>query len=352
MTSLSSLGSRSTMATRISSSSSPRRARERCSSSRSSGSSPSSASSSCAPAGSSVPRPPPPPSFAAGSRRRYSRPTSAKRLRSPITSGSLIARDSSAKRLSIWLTRDSITAPRVPPAAGRAASGDDFDADHLVGGVRAGLLDGEHGLHRRDRDRELRELGLARGELLQHQPGPHHGPDPRLAAVAPGELDDLERDARDERDAEDAREHEPVPRRQADRREQEDGDDHHDEQEARAAPGMQPREALRVLGRELEPRLVARDRLVLGAVVLEHAAQVAQAREQRDVAEEDRRAQDALDEPEEQRRAELVLDEARQADRDDEEQADREQQGDDDRAEPHAAGDLLLLLGQLRVGGD
>ena len=71
-----------------------------------------------------------------------------------------------------------------------------------------------------------------------------------------------------------------------------------------------------------------------------------------EVAEEDRRAQDALDEPEQQRRAELVLDQARQADRDDEEQADGEQQRDDDRAGPHAARDLLLLLGQLGVGGD
>ena len=38
---------------------------------------------------------------------------------------------------------------------------------------------------------------------------------------------------------------------------------------------------------------------------------------------------------------ELVLDQARQADGDDEEQADREHQRDDDRADPHAAGDLL-----------
>src|SRR5215210_3219137 len=116
MTSLSSLGSRSTIATRISSSSSPRRSRERVSSSRSSGSSPSSASSSSAPAASSVARRHSSASFAAGSSRLYSRPTSAKRLRSPMTSGSVIARESSAKRDSIWLTRDSITAPaRVPP---------------------------------------------------------------------------------------------------------------------------------------------------------------------------------------------------------------------------------------------
>src|SRR5919112_2151763 len=116
MTSLSSLGSRSTIAIRISSSSSARRSRECWRGSRSSGSSPSSASSSWAPATSSVVRRHSSASLAAGSSRRYSRPVSANRLRSPMTSGSVIARESSAKRDSIWLTRDSITAaPRVPP---------------------------------------------------------------------------------------------------------------------------------------------------------------------------------------------------------------------------------------------
>ena len=40
---------------------------------------------------------------------------------------------------------------------------------------------------------------------------------------------------------------------------------------------------------------------MLGAVVLEHAAQVAQAREQHQVAEEDARAYAALDQPEQKR---------------------------------------------------
>src|SRR3954447_12191396 len=348
MTSLSSLGSRSTIASRISSSSSARRSRAVVSISRSSGSSPSSASSSCAPAASSVAWRHSSASFAAGSRRRYSRPTSAYRWRSPITSGSDMACDSSVKRASICPTSPSITAARVSPPD----LGDDLDADELLGGVLARRLDREHRVHGGDRDGELLVVRLTRGELLQHQAGPHDRADPALAPVAPRELDDLERDAGDERHAEDAREHEPVPRRQADRREQEDRDDHDDEQEARPAAGVQPREALRVLRRQRKVRLVAGDRLVLGAVVLEDAAQVAQAGEQRDVAEEDRRAQDALDQPEQQRRAELILDEARESDGHDEEQADREQQRDDHRAEPHAARDLLLLLGQLRVGRD
>ena len=42
----------------------------------------------------------------------------------------------------------------------------------------------------------------------------------------------------------------PVPGRQADRREDEDRDDHHDEQEARPAARVQAREALRVLRRQ------------------------------------------------------------------------------------------------------
>jgi hypothetical protein len=91
---------------------------------------------------------------------------------------------------------------------------------------------------------------------------------------------------------------------------------------------------------------------VLGPVVLEDAAQVAQARQQQQVAEEDAGAQHALDEPEQERGVQLVLDEARQAHRDDEEQPDRHQHGDDDRAGPDAAGDLLLVLGQLGVGAD
>ena len=95
---------------------------------------------------------------------------------------------------------------------------------------------------------------------------------------------------------------------------------------------------------------------MLGAVVLEDAAQVGQAADRDDVADEDRRPQDPLDQPEEERRAELVLDQAGGADRDDEEEADREHQREDDRQAPGEAADLLLLavlvLVELRVGGD
>ena len=92
---------------------------------------------------------------------------------------------------------------------------------------------------------------------------------------------------------------------------------------------------------------------MLGAVVLEHAAQVAQAREREQVAEEDRRAQQALDEPEEERRVELVLDQRRQPDGDQEEQPDRQQDRDDDRARPTCRRRSPASSSrQLRVGGD
>src|SRR3954465_2923055 len=122
-----------------------------------------------------------------------------------------MAADSSAKRASICATSPSITAARLPPR-----SGDDFDADELLGRVLARRLDGEDRLHGGDGDRELVEVRLAGRQLLEHEPGPHDRADPALAPVAPGELDDLKRVAGGERPAEDAEQHEPVPRGQAD----------------------------------------------------------------------------------------------------------------------------------------
>src|SRR4051794_3066988 len=62
----------------------------------------------------------------------------------------------------------------------------DFDADEVLGGVLARGLDGEDGVHRGDRDGELVEVGLAGGELLELEAGPHDRADPALAAVVPG----------------------------------------------------------------------------------------------------------------------------------------------------------------------
>src|SRR4051812_16773624 len=104
-----------------------------------------------------------------------------------------MAADSSANRASICSTSPAITAARVPPR-----SGDDLDAEQLLGRVLARGLDGEDRVHGGDGDRELVEVGLARRELLEHQARPHDDADPALAPVATGELDDLERDAGDE----------------------------------------------------------------------------------------------------------------------------------------------------------
>ena len=65
---------------------------------------------------------------------------------------------------------------------------------------------------------------------------------------------------------------------------------------------------------------------MLGAVVLEDAAQVGKPADHDDVADEDRGSEDPLDEPEQERRSELVLDQAGGADRDHEEEADGERQ--------------------------
>src|SRR5215217_2150020 len=180
--------------------------------------------------------------------------------------------------------------------------GDDLDADEISGvGVAELGLSGEHGLEASDRDGELGAVGFARRQVLELDAWPHDGADPTASAVSAAELDQLEGDASDQGDADDAREQQPVPGRQSDGSEDEDRDDHHQQQEGGPAAGMEAREALGVLRRERHAGLEARDRLVLGAVVLEHAPEISQARERQQVAEEDGRADQALDEPEEER---------------------------------------------------
>src|SRR5207302_355003 len=148
-----SLGSRSTIARRISSSSDSIRWREDSSNDRSSGSSPSSASSSLAP-----------------------------------------SRSSTARRYSV--------ARRAAGSSSRY---------------------------------ELLEVGLAGGEPLELEPGIHDRLDPVLAPVAPRPLDHLERQSGDQRHAQHTGEDEEPPGGQTDRREHEDGHDHHDQEEARSA---------------------------------------------------------------------------------------------------------------------
>ena len=89
-----------------------------------------------------------------------------------------------------------------------------------------------------------------------------------------GEADELVGDAGDHRQQQDARRDQPVPRGPTEEREHEDRDDHHPQQEGRAAARVDEAVALHDLRLELLPRFVGVDRLVLGRVILEHASQV------------------------------------------------------------------------------
>ena len=102
-----------------------------------------------------------------------------------------------------------------------------------------------------------------------------------LLGVLAGEADQLVREPGDQRQQQDARRDQPVPVRPAEEREDEDRDHHHPEQERRAAARVDQRVALHALRHELVAGLQRVDRLVLGGVVLEDAAQVGQERDQR-----------------------------------------------------------------------
>src|SRR3954452_17338703 len=103
---------------------------------------------------------------------------------------------------------------------------DDFHADLFV---RAGLervLDRKHRIERGDGDGELRQVGLAGGQPLELDAGPHQDAGPALGAVLAEQLDHLEGEPRDDRDAQHAREEQPLPVELAERGEHEDGHDH------------------------------------------------------------------------------------------------------------------------------
>src|SRR2546421_3489784 len=346
ITSLSSFGSGSTMASRISSSSSPRRSSEVRSSSRNSGSSPSSFRISRAPAASSAAFRYSAASTCAGSSAWYARPTSAYRARSPITSGSVICFERSSKRSSICSTSRSIMRSRL------GALGDDLHADSLLVRRLVGVFDREDRLERDDRNLELREIRLARGELLELHSGRHEDLRPSLVALLAEQLDELEREPGDQRDPDDSRREEDVPRRRPERGEHDDRDDHDDQEEAGSAARMKAGEALGVLGGERQPRLVTGDCLVLGPVVLEHPLELAHPRDEPEVPEEDADPDQLLDEYEDQRRVQLRLEQARDPHRDKEEQANCEHNRHRDRAGPGSASDLLVLCTGLSAGRD
>ena len=115
---------------------------------------------------------------------------------------------------------------------------------------------------------------------------------------------------------------------------------------------MEARVEGRALRHELVPGLVAGDRLVLGAVVLEHPPEIADSRDRPDVGEEDRDPDRLFDQHEHDRAAELILPDARDRHGQDEEQADRERERQEHRKAPGPLRDLLVGLVQLRVCGD
>ena len=147
-----------------------------------------------------------------------------------------------------------------------------------------------------------------------------------------------------------------------DEREDEHADHHDPEQKSSSATWMDQTELLHLLRRQLGATLEGIDRLVLGAVILEHPLQVRQQPDQHDVADQHGHADQALDDDErvgavdrqparEQRRPDL---EERQR------EADRDHEGDDDLPardlgrdlDRLALGTLLGLLLHRVVGGD
>src|SRR5215217_3697172 len=70
------------------------------------------------------------------------------------------------------------------------------DLDRLLALRFVRVLDGQDGLQSADRYLELVLVGLAGGEVLEHQPRPHHRSDPALVAVLAGPLDHFVGEAR------------------------------------------------------------------------------------------------------------------------------------------------------------
>ena len=145
----------------------------------------------------------------------------------------------------------------------RAVHGDD-EVDELVAASER--------YYAGERHRELPEIGLARRQSLQRKSRSDHKCHPAPVAIARGKPDDLVGDPRYHRYAEDPRRDQPVPSRKAERREDKDRHDHHDQQKARSAARVQARETSCLARLEGRSGLIASDRLVLGAVILEDAS--------------------------------------------------------------------------------
>ena len=153
----------------------------------------------------------------------------------------------------------------------------------------------QHRLQRLDGHFDHIILWRTRREVLQSQSRLdrplHHG-----TLAASGEAYELIRYAGYDRQQQYAARYAQPEIRPAEEREYEYRHQHDDEQEIRAAARMQARELLHIRHRQRQPGLVAVDGLVLGTMILEHAADVRHARYAPDIAEEYDEAQDALHE--------------------------------------------------------
>jgi hypothetical protein len=160
---------------------------------------------------------------------------------------------------------------------------------------------------------------------------------------------ELVRERGDERNEHDPRQEEQGQRNACprDEAEEEDADHHDDEEERRPAAGVGRPEGIDLLGGERPVGLVGADRLVLGAVVREDAADVVHEADGGDVGDEDCQPDQPLDRIGDEVAFGRLLGKRRQKERQEEEQADGEAEAEDhrDRDRPLPELDVLTLRG-------
>src|SRR5918996_1558330 len=189
--------------------------------------------------------------------------------------------------------------------------------------------------------------GRLRGDLLEPQARSHQRPHHRARLVPGSQAQRLEGQAGDDGDRQDPRSDPPGQAGRTEEREHEDRQDHHDQQEVRPAPHVERGVAIHGSGIEWRVVLVRGDRLVLGAVVLEHAPDLLHPSDQRQVAQEQEHPEDALGHVQEDPRADLVAGEVGRDRGEHDEHADEHDQGDDHRKRHLTGRELLALLGGL-----
>src|SRR6266536_937290 len=253
------------------------------------------------------------------------------------------------------------SAPAALPTAGEVLGLADrlrpARAQHHARGQRldpAPLGLGQDVLEGADGDLDLVVAGRLGGQHLQPQPRLHDRPDQARALAPRAEPDALVGDADDHRHREELQRHPDQQRRAAGQREadreQHQGDHEQDQQEVGAAAHVQSREAAHVAPRQRQPRLVAVDRLVLGAVVLEDPADVLELRDQRDVAEEEGEPHEPFDQVEGEVRGKVPRQPVGPGGGDQDEQQREEHRADRQRPAHLLIAELLLFAERLVEG--